>query len=601
MDVQDTAFRGMFRLQRRIHQAAESRRLRLEKYLGDGAFYSGRFATHLLAAAVHAQRIYRQALAEGLPFDRGMRLALNYSEYRLLPIAGADGERYEFFGHGVIELTRLTTGKAMREIDEVKAMLLAMGYPEQAVHRFFAPLQSDDRADREAARPFRAWLDRNGHLVNEGIVATEAFVAALDTEVGVRPLTHAADGDRGFVVLHLDDPAGWARHRPAPARRRQPEGPRPCDRLRGGRRRTPRRHPGAGGGGKPRRGPRPPGGGHPDRGGGMSGPSRPPNDEETRVPGPALIASNLPGLPPPRRGKVRDVYDLGDALLLVASDRLSAYDHVLSPGIPDKGKLLTQLSTFWFERLVRLVPHHLLATRTAEVLARLPPACAGHRTSSPAARSSSARPQVVPFECVARGYLAGSAFREYREGGTVCGLPLPPGLERADRLPEPVFTPATKAESGHDENVSFETMAAAVGADLAAGCATSPSPSTALGADHAATCGLLLADTKLEFGLAGGELLLIDEALTPDSSRYWEAATWRPGEEPASFDKQYVRNWLDASGWDHESPPPELPTEVVAGTRRTLPRGLPSVDRKGTGAVSSRRDHSTLDTSAAKH
>jgi hypothetical protein len=208
MDVQDRAFRGMFRLQRRIHRTAEARRLRLEKYLGDGAFYSGRFATHLLAAAVHAQRIYRQAIAEGLPFDRGMRLALNYSEYRLLPIAGAGGERYEFFGHGVIELTRLTTGKAMREIDEVKAMLLAMGYPELAVHRFFAPLQRDDSADRDAARPFRAWLDRNGHLVNEGIVATESFLAALDAEVGVKPLAHATDGDRGFVVLELDDAAG---------------------------------------------------------------------------------------------------------------------------------------------------------------------------------------------------------------------------------------------------------------------------------------------------------------------------------------------------------------------------------------------------------
>lgn len=208
MDVQDDAFRGMFRLQRRIHRAAGARRLRLEKYLGDGAFYSGRFAMNLLASAIHAQRIYRQALGEGLPFDRGMRLALNYSEYRLLPIAGAGDERYEFFGHGVIELTRLTTGKAMREIDEVKAMLLAMGYPEQAVHRFFAPLQHDDRTDREAARPFRAWLDRNGHLVNEGIVATEAFVAALETEAGLRPLAHVADGDRGFVALRLDDAAG---------------------------------------------------------------------------------------------------------------------------------------------------------------------------------------------------------------------------------------------------------------------------------------------------------------------------------------------------------------------------------------------------------
>ena len=206
-DVQDAAFRKMFRLQRRIHRAADSRRLRLEKYLGDGAFYSGRFAAQLLAAAIHTQRIYRQALAEGLPFDRGLRLALNYSEYRLLPIAGAGDERYEFFGHGVIELTRLTTGKAMREIEELKMTLLTMGYPEQAVHRFFAPLQ-EDRGDREAGQPFRAWLDRNGHLVNEGIVATEPFLQALERELDGRRLAHVPEGDRGYVLLTLDDTGG---------------------------------------------------------------------------------------------------------------------------------------------------------------------------------------------------------------------------------------------------------------------------------------------------------------------------------------------------------------------------------------------------------
>jgi phosphoribosylaminoimidazole-succinocarboxamide synthase len=281
----------------------------------------------------------------------------------------------------------------------------------------------------------------------------------------------------------------------------------------------------------------------------------------------ALIASDLPGLPPPRRGKVRDVYDLGDALLLVATDRLSAYDHVLAPGIPDKGKVLTQLSTFWFERLADVVPHHLLATEAADVLARLPGGLAAHRDRLAGRAVVVRKAEVVPFECVARGYLAGSAHREYGESGTVCGLPLPPGLERAARLPEPIFTPATKAETGHDENVSFATMAAAVGADLAARLRDLTLALYRRGAAHAARRGLLLADTKFEFGLAGGDLLLVDEALTPDSSRYWDADRWRPGEEPASFDKQYVRNWLDASGWDRESPPPELPEEVVAGTR----------------------------------
>ena len=278
--------------------------------------------------------------------------------------------------------------------------------------------------------------------------------------------------------------------------------------------------------------------------------------------------TDLAGLPPPRRGKVRDVYDLGDALLLVATDRLSAYDHVLRPGIPGKGKILTQLSTFWFERLAAVVGHHLLATDPAG----FPVPAREHREVLAGRAVLVRKTRVVPFECVARGYLAGSGFREYREGGAVCGNPLPSGLRRADRLPAPIFTPATKADQGHDENVDFAAVAAGVGDELAGRLRDLTLELYAQGAAHAAARSLILADTKFEFGLTGpagegGELLLIDEALTPDSSRYWEAASWRPGEEPVSFDKQFVRDWLDASGWDREGPPPELPPEVVAGTR----------------------------------
>lgn len=279
---------------------------------------------------------------------------------------------------------------------------------------------------------------------------------------------------------------------------------------------------------------------------------------------PALVESHLPDLPAPRRGKVRDVYEVGDALLLVATDRLSAYDHVLSPAIPDKGKILTQLSNFWFEHLAEAVPNHLLATDPADFPAVLAP----YRRQLAGRSALVRRAEVVPFECVARGYLAGSGFREYRDGGRVCGVELPPGLRRADRLPEPVFTPATKAESGHDENVSFETVVDAVGRELAERLRAITLDLYRRGAAHAADRGLILADTKLELGFADGELLLVDEVMTPDSSRYWDAELWTPGEEPASFDKQYVRNWLDDSGWDHESPPPELPPQVVEGTRQ---------------------------------
>jgi phosphoribosylaminoimidazole-succinocarboxamide synthase len=279
--------------------------------------------------------------------------------------------------------------------------------------------------------------------------------------------------------------------------------------------------------------------------------------------GEVVWQTELAGLPPPRRGKVRDVYDLGETLLIVACDRLSAYDHVLRPGIPDKGKILNQLSNFWFARCAAVVPHHLLAVDAAD----FPAPCAPHRSLLAGRAALVRKTRVVPFECVARGYLAGSAFKEYRQAGTACGLPLPAGLERASRLPEPIFTPATKAESGHDENVDFAALAAGVGADRASRLRQLTLDLYRLGARHAAGRGLLLADTKFEFGEHDGRLWLIDEVLTPDSSRYWEAVTWRPGAEPASFDKQFVRNWLDESGWDRESPPPDLPPEVVAGTR----------------------------------
>ena len=277
-----------------------------------------------------------------------------------------------------------------------------------------------------------------------------------------------------------------------------------------------------------------------------------------------LWQSDLPGLPAPRRGKVRDVYDLGDALLIVASDRLSAYDHVLRPGIPGKGKILNQLSNFWFARLSGVIPNHLLATDPEDFPASLAPHRALLRGRAVVARKA----RVVPFECVARGFLAGSGYREYVKSRTVCGIPLAFGLQRASRLPEPIFTPATKAETGHDENVDFATVERALGPDLAAALRDLTLTLYSAGASHAAERDLILADTKFEFGHAQdtGELLLIDEVLTPDSSRYWDVNQWLPGEEPVSFDKQFVRNWLDESGWDKESPPPGLPEDVVQGT-----------------------------------
>ncbi len=272
--------------------------------------------------------------------------------------------------------------------------------------------------------------------------------------------------------------------------------------------------------------------------------------------------TEIPDLPPPKRGKVRDVYDLGDLLLIVACDRISAYDHVLQPGIPGKGKILTQLSNFWFQKFQAVVPNHLVATDVGDYPAEL----AAYAEMLDGRSVLVKKAAVVPFECVARGYLAGSGFREYTDSRSVCGIPLPEGLQRADKLPEAIFTPATKAESGHDENVSYEIMAAGVGDELAKQLREITLAVYSMGADHSASCGLILADTKFEFGHSAGQLTLIDEVLTPDSSRFWEADSWTPGVEPVSFDKQYVRNWLDDSGWDRNSAPPELPPEVVQGT-----------------------------------
>ena len=264
----------------------------------------------------------------------------------------------------------------------------------------------------------------------------------------------------------------------------------------------------------------------------------------------------------PKRGKVRDIYDLGDQLLIVACDRISAYDHVLRPGIPGKGKILNQLTNFWFEQFSELIANHLLAVDVGDFPEALRPHAEVLRGRSVVVKKA----QVVPFECVARGYLAGSAFKEYRKSGTTCGIPLAEGLKRASRLPQPIFTPATKAEDGHDENVDFATLAEGVGDELAGRLRDLTLEIYSRGTEHATERGLILADTKFEFGRLGDELLLIDEVLTPDSSRYWNAEDWTPGVEPTSFDKQYVRNWLDDAGWDHESMPPELPAEVVEGT-----------------------------------
>ena len=266
------------------------------------------------------------------------------------------------------------------------------------------------------------------------------------------------------------------------------------------------------------------------------------------------------------KGKVREVYEVDDEhLLLVASDRLSAYDVVLPTVVPDKGAVLTGLSVWWFSQLADLVPNHLVSARVADFPASLQPYAAELRGRSMLCR----RLSMVPVECVARGYLTGSGLKDYLQTGGICGQQLPSGLQDGSALPTPVFTPATKAAAGdHDENVSYEAVVATVGADLAAQLRRVTLAVYQRGAARAAERGILLADTKLELGHdSAGALVLGDEVLTPDSSRFWAADSWLPGRPQPSYDKQYVRDWLDASGWDRAAPGPELPTEVVERTR----------------------------------
>ena len=273
-----------------------------------------------------------------------------------------------------------------------------------------------------------------------------------------------------------------------------------------------------------------------------------------------LLQTVLPGREP-RRGKVRDVYDFGDRLLVVATDRISAFDWVMPNGIPDKGRVLTGLSALWFARLP--VRHHLLGLDPRAL--DLP---AGTDVESLVGRSMVVRKaRVYPVECVVRGYLAGSGWKEYRQDGTVCGIALPAGLRECDRLPEPIFTPATKEESGHDQNISFEQMARIVGRPVAEELRRLSLQIYSHASEYARQRGILLADTKFEFGEHEGAPILIDEVLTPDSSRFWPAAEYQPGRGQPSFDKQFVRDWLETTGWDKNSPPPRLPDEVVAHTR----------------------------------
>lgn len=274
-----------------------------------------------------------------------------------------------------------------------------------------------------------------------------------------------------------------------------------------------------------------------------------------------VLQTSIPGTTP-KRGKVRDVYDFGDKILLVSSDRISAFDWILPTGVPDKGKVLNQTAEFWFETLG--VPNHVVTTDVNEI-----PFPEGTDLSQFEGRSVLCKKtNVVMIECVVRGYLAGSGWKEYRESGTVCGIKLPEGLVESSKLPEPIFTPSTKETTGHDQNISFEECADRVGLDVATKLRDMSLDVFKRGSEYAAKRGIIVADTKFEFGFdESGELILIDEVLTPDSSRFWPADLYEPGKGQPSFDKQFVRDWLLQSGWDRNSEPPQLPDEIVLKTR----------------------------------
>lgn len=281
-----------------------------------------------------------------------------------------------------------------------------------------------------------------------------------------------------------------------------------------------------------------------------------------------LLETAFPDLTLHGRGKVRDIYDVNGDLLIVATDRISAFDYVLGSGIPDKGKVLTQLSAFWFERMGGIVPHHVIATDVAKYPAVLRPYADALRGRSMLCR----RTRPVPIECVARGYLSGSGWKEYQKSGSVCGVKLPSGLRESDRLPEPIFTPATKEESGHDINISEQKAGEIVGGDLIARLKALTLEIYSRGCAHAESKGIIIADTKFEFGLVGAgnpstDVVLIDEVLTPDSSRFWPKDEYKPGGAVPSFDKQYVRDYLEEIHWNKQPPVPSLPDGVVQRTR----------------------------------
>lgn len=278
----------------------------------------------------------------------------------------------------------------------------------------------------------------------------------------------------------------------------------------------------------------------------------------------ALLTTSLGDIPLTARGKVRDLYAMGDELLFIATDRISAFDHVLGSGIPDKGKILAQLSHFWFALLADTVPNHLLSAPSAELLARIAPYAEQTEGRSMLVR----RAEMFPVECVVRGYLSGSGWKDYLATGSVCGIELPKGLRESDKLPCPIFTPAAKINTGgHDENISYTTMVETIGEHYAGELRRLSFTIYEKASDHAASKGLILADTKFEFGLVDGKIVLADEVLTPDSSRYWPAESYSPGGAQPSYDKQYVRDYLEEIHWNKQAPAPSLPDQIVEKTR----------------------------------
>lgn len=297
--------------------------------------------------------------------------------------------------------------------------------------------------------------------------------------------------------------------------------------------------------------------------------------------GKLILETNFPGLKLLSRGKVRDIYDLGDSLIIVASDRISAFDVVMPTPIPDKGRILTQLSAFWLQFLGDVTEHHLLSTEAAV----FPAVCRPYASDLEGRSMWVKKAQVLPVECIVRGYLVGSGWKDYQKTGQVCGIPLPSGLKEAEKLPEPLFTPSTKAALGaHDENISFETMARTVGEEIARRVKELSLAIYLKAADYAREKGIILADTKFEFGVLDGRIILVDEVLTPDSSRFWPADRYQVGTSPESFDKQYLRDYLVKSGWKTSDPAPKLPPDVVENTWKRYLEALERLTGHGLSA-----------------